>query len=73
MFKCANCGTDAIYEYVVSADFSIKYCQRHLPRFTKSGAAANQLRTITQEQIEAALIRPPKKAAGKVVPDGKTP
>jgi hypothetical protein len=72
MFKCANCGIEALYEYVVSDDFSIKYCQRHLPKFTKSGAAALQLRTITPEQIEASLIRPPKKAAGKVAPDRKT-
>lgn len=71
MFKCANCGVEALYEYVVSDDFSIKYCQRHLPKFTKSAAAAPRVRTITQEQIAASLIRPTKKTT-TASPDEKT-
>lgn len=33
MANCANCESPAQYVYQVSADYSINYCQRHLPRF----------------------------------------
>ena len=39
MAKCANCANDALYVYTITEDFSIKYCQYHLPRaLGKKGA-----------------------------------
>lgn len=32
MAKCANCSYEATYVYTVTDNFSIKYCQYHLPR-----------------------------------------
>jgi hypothetical protein len=67
MFKCANCDSDAIYEYVVVEDFGIKYCQRHLPKFTKFGEAAQKLRTIESEAVatDEAVVETPKIRSNK--------
>ncbi len=51
--KCANCTKLAMYEYVITSDFSIKYCQAHLPRFTGTKAAQGMVRPITQEEVRA--------------------
>lgn len=35
MTTCANCPTEAVYEYSVTKSLKIHYCVAHLPRFLK--------------------------------------
>jgi hypothetical protein len=37
MAICANCSSDALYVYQLSANYGINYCQRHLPSFLARG------------------------------------
>jgi hypothetical protein len=33
MATCANCSNDAVYTYQPGPEFSLHYCQYHLPKF----------------------------------------
>ena len=66
MFKCANCGIDAQYEYSISDDVKILYCQKDLPKFLKTKEYAKKVRTISLSEVAAVsafLAKAPKNAA----------
>ena len=65
MNLCANCGAVALYEYSVAETLSIKYCQRHLPKFALGSA---NLSVIPEEKtVVDSTNRPVKKAPKKAV------
>jgi hypothetical protein len=41
MANCANCSSDALYVYQLTADYGLNYCQRHLPSFLSRGPQPN--------------------------------
>lgn len=41
MAICANCSSDALYVYQLTAEYGINYCQRHLPSFLSRGPQPN--------------------------------
>jgi hypothetical protein len=43
--KCANCSSDALYEYKLTNKTSIFYCGKDLPRFLYSRRDAGHLAT----------------------------
>lgn len=40
MVKCANCSSDAFFAYVITAEFSIPYCSKHIPKFLNKMSAS---------------------------------
>jgi hypothetical protein len=65
MFKCANCGIDAQYEYSISDSIKIVYCQKDLPKFLKTKEYSKKVRTISLSEsaaISAFLAKAPKNA-----------
>lgn len=65
MNLCANCGAVALYEYSVADSLSIKYCQRHLPKFALGSA---NLSVIPEEvAVVSSKNLPIKKAPKKAV------
>ena len=55
--KCSNCSTDALYEYQITAQTSVFYCAKDLPRFLYARRDAGHLKitgTLT-ENLNAAV------------------
>ena len=49
--KCANCSSDALYEYKITQKTSTHYCGNHLPKFLEERKLAGLL-AITAKNIE---------------------
>lgn len=49
--KCANCSTEALYEYRMTANKSLFYCGKDLPKFLEPRRRAGVL-TITDAMPE---------------------
>jgi hypothetical protein len=58
MTTCANCSNEAFFAYQITAEFSIPYCSKHIPKFLSSPASSHRL-----VKIEAAALKPAKKKA----------
>ena len=46
MTKCANCATEAVYQYSVTDDFKQLYCVQHLPKFLRGKTSQSMLVSI---------------------------
>ena len=62
MANCANCSSDALYVYQLTADYGINYCQRHLPSFLSRGHQPN----LFAAPVEAPVV-PTKGKKSQVV------
>jgi len=49
--KCANCSSDALYEYKITQKISTLYCGAHLPKFLEDRRIAGLL-AITEKNKE---------------------
>lgn len=50
MTTCANCENEAFLAYRVTAEYTIPFCSKHLPRFL-SGATKDSARLVRIEAI----------------------
>lgn len=41
--KCSNCKNNALFEYKITQDKSVFYCQKHLPKFLEARKRADLL------------------------------
>jgi hypothetical protein len=57
MANCANCSSDALYVYQITADYGLNYCQRHLPSFLSRGPQPN----LFAAPVEAPVVETPAK------------
>jgi len=57
MATCANCKSDAVYEYRVTSDFKIDYCSFHLPKFLTGKRDAGLLKPTPV--VEAPIVEDP--------------
>lgn len=67
MTKCANCKTEAVYQYAITDTVKQLYCALHLPRF---------LRGKTSQSMLVSIIKPepaPKKTRAKATPPAEDP
>lgn len=55
--KCSNCSTDALYEYQITAQTSVFYCAKDLPRFLYARRDAGHLKITDAltENLNAAV------------------
>lgn len=55
--KCANCASDALYEYRVTKGHSLFYCNKCLPGFLTERKKAGLLKITPKftEELEAAI------------------
>lgn len=79
--KCANCKSEALFEYRITHDKSIFYCGKHLPKFLEARkradliavtdsfaqAKSEALDTLSEPApiVEEPAPKPKKKAAKK--------
>lgn len=57
MTKCANCENEAFFAYLVTSEFQIPYCSKHIPKFLSSkGVTSSRL-----IKIESTTPKPSKK------------
>ncbi len=49
MATCATCTNDAIYAYQPGPEFSIYYCQYHLPRFLTRSDGSSVFPVVKEE------------------------
>ena len=57
MAICANCSSDALYVYQLTAEYGINYCQRHLPSFLSRGPQPN----LFAAPVETPVVETPTK------------
>jgi hypothetical protein len=57
MASCANCSSDALYVYQITAEYGLNYCQRHLPSFLSRGPQPN----LFAAPVEAPVVEAPAK------------
>jgi hypothetical protein len=55
--KCANCSSDALYEYKITQKTSTLYCDAHLPKFLEERKIAGLLALTSKnkEHSDAAV------------------
>lgn len=66
MTTCANCSSEATFSYSVSADFSIPYCSRHVPKFLQAQRFSGALHTITAPVVVEEKTSKKKKVSATV-------
>lgn len=63
MTTCANCPTEAVYEYSVTKSLKIYYCVAHIPRFLKGKKDASLKVKLVEKPAE--VVEEPKPAPKK--------
>ena len=64
MIKCANCNSDAVYEYKVTLNNSVFYCGKDLPKFLETRKKAMLIGTTdayakaNKEALASLQIKP---------------
>jgi len=66
MAKCANCVSESLYVYQITAGYSIEYCQRHLPKSLYSLRNSGGL-SKPKVEVAAPVVEAPVKKAKKTV------
>jgi hypothetical protein len=52
LMKCANCNSDALYEYKITLNKSNYYCGKDLPKFLEQRKKAGLLQKTEQFKVE---------------------
>jgi hypothetical protein len=60
MATCANCFTEAVFEYRIADGHSISYCTSHLPKFLNEQKKAGLLKPTPVPVPEPVVVTPPK-------------
>ena len=61
--KCSNCKNSALFEYKITQDKSVFYCQKHLPKFLEARKKADLLvltETFSAKKEEALNLLAPQ-------------
>lgn len=51
MATCANCTNDAFFAYLITSEFKVPYCAKHLPKFLSKTPGSSRLVRIEPVEV----------------------